>query len=124
MEEALSRTLWHPFPLPATPGPWAGSHSRTLTFPLHRQASHQDTPTHATVFTVGAQAANTARVSNEKAQDAALSFPSVFRRLPRSFDSTCNMKLFQIFPTFDFSINAHVNVSFYPKQVLYCQGQS
>lgn len=64
--EALSRTLWHRSLPPATPGPWAGSHSPTLPFPLHPPASRQDTQTHATVSTAGAQAANTVRVSNEK----------------------------------------------------------
>ncbi len=64
--EALSRTLWHRSLPPATPGPWAGSHSPTLPFPPHPPASRQDTQTHATVSTVGAQAASTARVSNEK----------------------------------------------------------
>lgn len=67
--EVLSRTLWHHyFPL-ATPGLWAGSHSPTLLSPLHPRAFRQDTQTHATVSTVGAQAANTVRVSNKEGQD-------------------------------------------------------
>lgn len=77
--EALSRTLWHRSPLLATPGLWVGSHFRTLPFPLYPPASHQDTQTRATVSTVEAQAANTARVSNEKeALIEALSFHQPF----------------------------------------------
>lgn len=59
--EVLSRTLWHHYLPLATPGLWAGSHSPTLLSPLHPRAFRQDTQTHATVSTVGAQAANTAR---------------------------------------------------------------
>lgn len=64
--EVLSRTLWHHYLPLATPGLWAGSHSPTLLSPLHPRAFRQDTQTHATVSTVGAQAANIARVSNKE----------------------------------------------------------
>lgn len=67
--EVLSRTLWHHYLPLATPGLWAGSHSPTLLSPLHPRAFRQDTQTHATVSTVGAQAANTVRVSNKEGQD-------------------------------------------------------
>lgn len=66
MAEALSRTLWHHSHPPATLGPWAGSRSPTLRSPPRPPASRQDTQTRATVFTAGAPAASTARVSDEE----------------------------------------------------------
>jgi len=71
--EALSRTLWHRCLPPPTPGLWAGSHSLTLLSPPHPPAFRQDTQTRATVSTVVAQAASTARVSREEGFSISLS---------------------------------------------------